>query len=246
MLATFIDLYLMYEETGAVLEDYDLAFKTLHAHKNKEVSLGELLEEAAPYFPDILSERGFPPQLFTSVMDAAKKLGVPFEGIRFKADDKVIKVEGKGGRPCRILREPSQAFARVDGNTLVREGMLGAYSFVKAKHGVCETDTYQTILGLAKYGSESYHKRVRTTLESGLKPFKEGFAPIVAILIAIVVIAIIAAVTLSILCYTKQVTGGVCSILAPAINFIGAVAGCKLVEETDGDWVCTVTSGAQG
>src|SRR5215469_1826230 len=31
MLATFIDLYLMYEETGAVLEDYDLAFKTLHA-----------------------------------------------------------------------------------------------------------------------------------------------------------------------------------------------------------------------
>lgn len=239
MLASTIDLYQMYDDAGAATADYDAASKMLASRK--PLPFADLWREAEPHLPSFLGERGFPAELYESLMRAAREIGVSFDGAAFTAGKDGISMTGK--QPHRILRVPERLFPRVDGDTFVREGLLQTYAFEKDKGPVCTTDSYQALLALAKYASESYRERVREALSSGLKPYKTGVAWFVVVLV-IVIIAAVAATVIGVLCATRNASAQFCDI---SLKILGAVitAGiCYLAGEgTDNSFSCGLSSG---
>jgi hypothetical protein len=239
MLASTLDLYQMYEESGAATADYDATARMLAGRK--PLPLGDVWREAQAHIPGLIAERGFEPALFESLMDWAKQVGVSFDGPDITVDKEGILLTG--AHPHRLLRDAVKQFPRVDGDTYVREGLLGSFAFEKEKGDVCTTDAFQALLAFAKHGAESYRARVRRTLTSGLVPYKTGVAPIV-IVIVLVIIAIIAAIIIGVLCATRNLSTQVCDISLKILGAIITAGICYIAGTgTDDSFSCGLSSG---
>ena len=117
MLVSLIDLYQMYDDTGAVKGDYDAACKMLHTRR-KPLSFGKIWQEGEAHLPEILADHGFSQDLYKTLMNAARGIGVVFDDVEFTADNQGIAILGE--HPHRVLRDAVQTFPRVDGNTFMR------------------------------------------------------------------------------------------------------------------------------
>ncbi len=162
-----------------------------------------------------------------------------FDGAELAADKEGIAMLGE--YPHRLLRNPTQVFPRVDGNTFVREGLLQSYNFIGSESEICTTDSYQALLAIAKYGSEQYRARARQAMTSGLKPAKTGVAWFVVVLV-IVIIAIVAATVIGILCATKNLSSQVCDISLKVLGAIITIGICYLAS-SDNSFSCGLSSG---
>lgn len=240
MLASTIDFFQMYEEAGCVAADYDATAQMLKGRK--PLPLGDVWREAQAHLPGVLAERGFPAEQFESLMDWAKQLGVSFDGPDITVDKEGLLFSGKN--PHRLLREAVKHFPRVDGDTYVREGLLGSFVFDKETKEVCVTDAFQALLALAKFGSEEYRRRVRRALQSGLVPYKTGVAWFVVVLV-IVIIAVVAAVIIGVLCATNNLSTQTCDISLKILGAIITAGICYLATSggTDNSFSCGISSG---
>jgi hypothetical protein len=238
MLASLIDLYQAYDDAGAVTANYDATYKLVSGSKSH--ALGESWSEAERYVPKVIEERGFPADLFGSLMNAAKEVGVSFDGGELAVDREGVLILGEHAH--RILRKAEDNFPRVDGNTLVREGLLQSYTFAHEDKGICTTDPYQALLAMAKYGSEAYRKRARQALKSGLVPRANGWDPVV-VAVVVLVIAIIVAIIVGVLCATKVINNAqLCNIVLTVLGGLITILICYLAGK-DSTFSCKLSSG---
>jgi hypothetical protein len=237
MLAAAIDLYQQYDDAGAALASYDTTYKMLAGRSS--LSLSEVWREADAHIPKVIAERGFPAELYQSLMSASAELGLSFDGAELTTDKEGILIQGE--HPHRILRTPEIAFPRVDGSAFVRDGLLQSYQFMPEK-GICRTDSYQALLAMAKHASENYRARARQAMKTGLVPRPTGWDPFTVVVI-VVIIAVIVAIIIGILCATKIIGNAqVCNI---ALTVLGAVitAGICYLAGQDSSFSCRISSG---